>query len=186
MKKQYLITIIIYFCINLFSNASGQIRTDISTGLTIHKSWNGAQTKIGPLLSANVLFRISNTFLLGPEVGIYKVKNVKFVPLLLNARFVFNREGDRFRPYVGFGVGSYRYTVTYSAVGYSIGSDQTNKVSQSKIGFAPHCGFYIKLSDMVDLKTDVKYNTLSAGEGSALKYVDIGIGVSLKLAQPKK
>jgi len=158
-KKLFLVMAITMICGKTF----GQ---NLSAGLDLGVFSSGSVNYTG--FSLNGRYSLNDNVKVGVTYGYYSKtetigstsSSVAYSPFAVTFDYKFN--DNDFSPYAGIDVGIYGLSVSVGSI----------SLSTNNLGFAPKFGATYKLSDNLDLNTNVKYHYITAegGSGSATSF----------------
>jgi outer membrane protein W len=138
-----------------------------STGFSGH-------AMVGYMLARSILLNFSVGYVSFTEKESVEGSDNSFswVPLLLGVNYVFN-PGQKFMPYVGFALGLYlaSYSYSYTLFGQTYSGDE----SDSNIGIAPRVGAYYLASAALLIALSAEYNVIFT-EGSSTTSLGVLLG----------
>lgn len=159
--------------INAFGQEKGQLKLSFGPGVALPMGNFGDYYGMGIGGTVEARYFISENISIGGNLGYYSFTEkttedllkssdnkatFSFMPLLGNVSYFLSEEG--FKPYVAGNLGLYMWKekVTYDVLGEweSSGSD---------LGVAPEVGFFMGLTDKIDLTANARYNIVFTGSG---------------------
>lgn len=186
-KTQTIIVMLVILVAYTTKNGYSQTKIGGNIGLSIPNGFGADGSGSGLGLNARALFPLSDVFYLGGNIGYHTAANIHFMPISLAGEYLF--DGDDLRMYLGLDIGMYRSSQTYTIHEPNFSGSWSNptytnssySISETNLGWAPHGGIYLTLSDNLDFNADLKYNTVAIGDGLAYKYIDLSVGLFLNI-----
>lgn len=142
---------------------------NLSAGLDLGVFSSGTVNYTG--FSLNGKYSLNDNMKVGVSYGYYSKSEtlgsssltVAWSPIAVTFDYKFN--DNDFSPYAGIDVGVYRLSVSAGSI----------SASTNNLGFAPKFGATYKLSDNLDLNTNVKYHYITT-EGAATSATSFNVG----------
>lgn len=194
------IAVLLMLQLNAVGQEKGQLKLSFGPGVALPMGNFGDYYGMGIGGAVEARYFISENISIGGNLGYYSFTEkttetvlkssdnkatFSFMPLLGNVSYFLSEEG--FKPYLAGNLGLYMWKekVTYDVLG-------TWESSGSDIGVAPEVGFFMGLTDKIDLTANARYNMVFTGSGddggekssdggSNMTFLSINAGIAINL-----
>jgi hypothetical protein len=201
MKKLFVmvsIAVMLLLQLNAVGQEKGQIKLSFGPGVALPMGNFGDYYGMGIGGTVEARYFISENISIGGNLGYYSFTEksstellkssdnkatFSFMPLLGNVSYFLSEEG--FKPYVAGNLGLYMWKekVTYDVLGEW-------EESGSDLGAAPEVGFFMGITDKLELTANARYNVIFTGSGdggdekssdggSNMTFISINAGIAL-------